>query len=122
MVNLTFFLLCLLLIPMLAGPPTVSGLPRLHNPIQLTSPNPRIIGNFGASVSGGDGMVLVGAPVENAGKTYVFNIQTGRLMFALSSTHPLNGGEFGLSLSASNSVVVVGAGSEDDNAGHAYVF
>ena len=74
-------------------------------------------------------MVLVGAPSENGGRAYVFNIQTGRLMFALSSTHPPNGGGFGWSLSASDSVVVVGAGfenagasSEDDSVGHTYIF
>jgi len=95
----------------------------------LTSPDPHFIGSFGASVSGGDGVVLVGAPSENGGRAYVFNIQTGRLMFALSSTHPPNGGGFGWSLSASDSVVVVGAGfenagasSEDDSVGHTYIF
>src|SRR3989442_10363087 len=103
MVNLTFFLLCLLLIPMLAGPPTVSGLPRLHNPIQLTSPNPQKLGSFGSSVATDGRLVVVGSPFETAGqpfsgRVYIFNAKTGDLLFTLASPNPDLGGNFGWSV------------------------
>jgi outer membrane protein assembly factor BamB len=92
--------------------------------IPLTSPNPKVSGDFGHSVATSDTTVVVGAPFEDvgtkvdAGKAYLFDATTGDLIGTLTSPGPLFEGLFGSSVAISGTAVVVGAPSED----RAYVF
>jgi outer membrane protein assembly factor BamB len=92
--------------------------------IPLTSPNPKVSGDFGHSVATSDTTVVVGAPFEDvgtkvdAGKAYLFDATTGDLIGTLTSPSPLFEGLFGSSVAISGTTVVVGAPSED----RAYVF
>ncbi len=105
----------------------------------LTSPNSQYEGEFGWSMTAGGKLVVVGAPNETvnglvgAGRAYVFNTTTGKLITTLTSPNPQTDGHFGRSASVSdNNVksdgleVVVGAPNETVNglvgAGRAYVF
>ncbi len=98
----------------------------------LTSPNPATSGNFGHSVSVGDGLVVVGAPFEassgngGAGNAYVYDKETGGLVFTLASPNAAVLGFFGYSVSVGDGSVVVGAPGEDGSgvaaAGRVYVF
>ncbi|MDG7011234.1 MAG: hypothetical protein JRN57_03845 [Nitrososphaerota archaeon] len=114
--------------------------------LTLVSPNGRPGGNFGWSVAIGAsarvgnsstpfrvvGAIAVGAPGETvdgmggAGRVYVFNATTGRLISTLVSPEAQAGGGFGWSVTVSGSIVVVGAPNETENgivgAGRAYSF
>ncbi len=71
-------------------------------------------------------MIFVGSFGEAGGNVYVYNANTGRLMFTLSSPNPETGGTFGRSVSAAMAGVVVGADGETVTAqeisGNAYIF
>jgi hypothetical protein len=114
----------------------------------LASPNEEQFGAFGVGVSSagdvnGDGYgdVVIGAVFEgpgsspdSAGRAYVFDGQTGILLYALASPGEEYSGHFGCSVSGAGDIngdgcgdVVVGAEFEDPgtspyNAGRAYVF
>jgi len=108
----------------------------------LESPNPFDEGRFGGCVSdagdlNNDGYaeVVVGAPGEaNHGRAYIFNGQTGSVMYTLDTPNPELDGMFGCSVSCAGDVnnddhpdVIVGAHNEDPDAsptdaGRAYVF
>jgi hypothetical protein len=98
----------------------------------LTTPNPQIGGNFGYSIAIVGKVALVGAPNENsngketAGRAYVFNAATGKLIKTLTSPHSQNFGNFGWSISVSGKIAVIGAPYESSNgvleSGRAYVF
>ena len=110
----------------------------------LLSPNPESYGHFGISVSAagdvnsdGFGDVIVGACYEDttfqdAGRAYVFNGETGDLLYTLLSPNPDLYGYFGYSVSGAGDVnidgfddVIVGAHYRDGGApytGRAYVF
>ncbi len=111
----------------------------------LASPSPEPLGDFGWSLSGvgdvnNDGCpdIAIGALQEDvgaagdAGRVYVFEGQTGGLLYALHSPAPEVGGYFGFSVSVAGDAngdgrtdILVGASKQDfgsDNAGAAYVF
>ncbi len=110
----------------------------------LRSPFPESDGHFGRSVScagdvnsDGHADVVVGASeefggVDAAGRAYVFNARTGRLLYTLQSPNPEVQGSFGFSVSGAGDVnndgypdVVVGAWRETGGAtesGRAHVF
>jgi glycosylphosphatidylinositol phospholipase D len=114
----------------------------------LASPNEQENGEFGNSVAGvpdvngdGRGEILVGAYRESlprspagAGRAYVFDGATGKLLQTLCSPNEERGGNFGVCASGAPDVngdgrgdVVVGAWGETPssgllNAGRAYVF
>lgn len=104
----------------------------------LVSPNAQSGGEFGWSVTASGSVVVVGAPDETvngyagAGRAYLFNSTTGKLMITFTSPTPQTDGHFGQSLGISvNSVntpgrFVVGAPGEGADghasAGRAYVF
>jgi hypothetical protein len=77
-------------------------------------------GQFGHSVAGAEGDVIVGAVTARggAGQAYLFDGTTGALLATLDSP---NGGGFGCSVSALGSNVLVGA-QWDINGGAAYLF
>ena len=98
----------------------------------LSSPNSQLGGIFGDSVAVSGSAILVGAPGEtvngnvNAGRVYVFNVKTAKLMSTLTSPNSQQGGSFGYSVALNGSTVVVGAKGETVNgnpsAGRAYIF
>jgi hypothetical protein len=97
----------------------------------LTSPNSEVGGEFGYSVATNGSVVIVGAPFEtvsgnaNAGRVYVFNVATGRLMWTLTSPHSQAGGEFGWSVAMSEETIVIGAPLENnglEGGGYVYIF
>jgi len=98
----------------------------------LTSPNVQQEGAFGGSVAIGSGIIVVGAPLEDAGgyhqagRVYVFGAQTGSLLYTLESPNTQDEGGFGSSVAVSGTVLVVGAPGEDvgvdGGAGNAYTF
>jgi hypothetical protein len=100
----------------------------------LTNPTPKVLGNFGYSVSISGTTVVVGAPFEYAtanalsaaGNAYVFDATDGSFIATLTSPNAQLSGLFGFSVSVSGTTVVVGAYGETANvlprAGHAYVF
>jgi WD40 repeat protein len=100
----------------------------------LTNPTPKVLGNFGYSVSISGTTVAVGAPYEyatasalsSAGNAYVFDAADGALIATLTSPNAQISGLFGYSVSTSGSTVAVGALDETANAnayaGRAYVF
>lgn len=93
----------------------------------LKSPNPQAYGYFGTVALSGD-LAVVGAFGENssgiqgAGRAYVFNATTGKLISTLLSPNPYEGGAFGVSVAVSGDLVLVGAPYVDSSAGFAYVF
>jgi hypothetical protein len=115
---------------------------------ELESPNETWHGYFGFAASGAgdvnnDGYddVIIGANGEepspglnNAGRAYVFNGQTGAVIHTLVSPNAQAGGHFGVSVSGAGDVnndgyddVLIGASNEDPGAspqyaGRAYVF
>ena len=104
--------------------------------LTFTNPDPNPLGVFGGgefgwSVSVGDGRIVVGAPEDGAlglqpgpGYAFVFSANTGRLVSHLVGD--LGPGQFGLSVSAGGGLIVAGAPYETVNghpeAGAAYVF
>ena len=98
----------------------------------LTSPNAQQGGLFGGSVYLSGKLVSVGAPFEtangysNAGRAYVFNANTGKLIQTLTNPNAQYDGNFGTSVSMSGTLVAVGApyvtADGYSEAGQAYVF
>ena len=98
----------------------------------LTSPNAEAGGLFGQAVAVSGTTVVVGAEYEtasgytDAGRAYVCNARTGRLISTLTSPNAQVGGFFGYSVAVSGTTVVVGAPEEtatgSRESGHAYVF
>jgi hypothetical protein len=102
------------------------------DPKTLSSPNPRVDGSFGWSVSTSGSSVVVGAPSETAnglikaGHAYIFSATTGKLIETLASPNARTQGLFGWSVAMSSNIVAVGAIYENANgvqtAGRAYTF
>ncbi len=110
----------------------------------LVSPNPESDGRFAWSAgfagdvnNDGDPDIVVGAYIEdggasNSGRAYVFDAQTGTLLWTLVSPNPEDTGRFGDSVAGAGDIdddgfddVIIGANSEDGGtfeAGRAYVF
>jgi FG-GAP repeat len=98
----------------------------------LVSPNMQFDGYFGYSLATSSRFILVGAVLENtkghssAGRAYVFDATTYKMLSTLTSPNSQLDGEFGYSVSISNQLAIVGAPSENASgytgAGHAYVF
>lgn len=85
---------------------------------------------FGWSVAIGDGIVAVGAPLDDdnggsSGSAYVFNAFTGAQLFKLLPGDGALSDEFGTSVAVRNGTVAVGAYRDDDmgfDSGSAYLF
>jgi hypothetical protein len=104
----------------------------------LSSPNPQTNGHFGESVGmsdnnvGNTSMVVIGAPDETAngaigaGRAYVFDEITGKLIASLESPNTQTSGSFGWSVTLTFAIVGVGAPNENPNglsgAGRVYGF
>lgn len=97
---------------------------------KLTAPVPQLGARFGDAVAIGAGRVVVGArftdgAFTDSGVAYVFDANTGDLLYELTSPSPSETGYFGISVSV-NVAVVVGAEGETtgggNRAGAVYVF
>ena len=99
---------------------------------RLISPNVQMGGRFGWSVAMSGETAVIGAPDETfrsqgtAGRAYVFDAATKKLITSLGSPNPQGDGFFGWSVGISGSVVIAGAPLESANgssfAGRAYTF
>jgi hypothetical protein len=98
----------------------------------LSSPSPAILGWFGRSVAVAGAYIVVGAPHEpsdglpSAGRAYVFNATSGKIVQSLGSPNAQAYGIFGLAVAVNEAIVWVGAPFENASgllsAGHVYVF
>ena len=92
----------------------------------LSSSNQQDSGYFGSTVGMSAGVVVVGAPIENAsgipsaGHAYIFNATNGVEIKALTSPNPQPGGRFGSEVAAYGDYVLVGAQGEGN--GNAYLY
>jgi hypothetical protein len=90
-------------------------------------PAPPALGDdFGRAVAVGAGMIVVGAPldeaesVSDAGAVYVFDAATLAFRLRLTSPEPAAGGRFGTAVALRGSDVVVGAPHEGSGAVHLF--
>lgn len=98
----------------------------------LTSPSAQKYGHFGGSVAVSGGLVVVGAPNENAsgyqgaGHTYLYIAASGKLVKTLTSPNAQDYGQFGNSVALGGKLAVVGALGETADgqifAGRAYAY
>jgi outer membrane protein assembly factor BamB len=90
---------------------------------------------FGSAVATSGNYVIVGVYSEDditgssSGKTYIFNMTTGQLLWTLNNPNPYSTGVndwFGYSVAISGNYAIVGAPKEDDSSnvesGKAYIF
>ena len=86
---------------------------------------------FGTSVGVDDGVAIVGATVDDStngvdtGAAYLFDAETGELLWTLTPDDGETGDRFGMSVAIHSGVAVVGAEGDDDNgaeSGSAYLF
>ncbi|MCB1088812.1 MAG: FG-GAP repeat protein, partial [Verrucomicrobiae bacterium] len=83
--------------------------------------------SYGCSVAVCGNLGLVGANngtdvVPNAGVAYLFDLRTGRQLFALSASDGAAGDRFGNSVALSAGRALIGAPGDDGNRGSAYLF
>jgi VCBS repeat-containing protein len=100
--------------------------------LTATLSKPAANGNerFGTSVAVAGNLVVVGAPLDDAGavdsgSAYVFNATTGARLATLQNPSPGVGDNFGISVAISGNLIVVGAYLDDTgvpDSGRAYVF
>ena len=109
-------------------------------PIKITSPTPKLSGNFGYSCDIYNGIIVIGAPEENTiisnngnnitlekcGKVYICSLINS--IWTLNTTpiispNSRNHGNFGHSCAIDNNTIVIGAPNENNNnSGNAYVY
>jgi len=81
---------------------------------------------FGLSIAMSDGIIAVGAPLdEGGGSVYLFDAITGNQFAKLIGGDAFSGDQFGDSVAISDGIVVVGSPAHDDNganSGSAYLF
>tara|TARA_R110002072_G_scaffold103494_4_gene226991 strand:- start:57 stop:1400 length:1344 start_codon:yes stop_codon:yes gene_type:complete len=97
---------------------------------ELSSTNPTNFDRFGAAVDIGEGLVIVGARLDdtastNGGLAYVFNANTGAFIRQLEGSNITPGDEFGASVAIHGNIILVGAQYHNfgpTNSGAAYFF
>ncbi len=101
--------------------------------LTIPNPAPNSGDQFGVSVAGVAGNILVGAfqddpgatPVTDAGSVYLFNGTTGVLMLPIPNPDPADFDRFGISVGAVGSNILVGAHTDNPggvtDAGSAYI-
>ena len=98
---------------------------------QLIPPGVGFNMQYGTSVSINNKIAAIGAPLtfvdgnQNAGKVYLYDVDTGNLIHILSAADPEIGALLGHSVSIHNGIVVTGAYGHDENgssSGVAYTF
>ncbi len=104
----------------------------LTSSLTLASPNSQLQGHFGISVAVSGREIVVGAwnqtvgGLPGAGLAYVFNANTGALLFTLTNPNAQAESHFGFSVAVSGSRIMVGAWNETvvglPGAGLAYIF
>lgn len=97
----------------------------------LYNPLPGSHDLFGKAMAVSGDRLAVAAPEDDsfgvdAGAAFVFDLNTGDLLYGVGSPNPQSGGEFGWHLAWLDDKLVVGAPSEEDlgllNCGNAYLF
>ena len=93
-----------------------------HQTSELAGRDTQAGDNFGFSVAGSDGQILVGAPWHRAGAAYVFSTASGgwRQTAEVTGRGTQPGDEFGFDAALGPELAVVGAPGH--NAGRAYLF
>lgn len=88
-------------------------------PLAIPNPFPLAGDGFGSSVSGGTcaSTMIIGAPgddgaVADAGRAYVYDVETGALLDILENPTPFPGDLFGASVAAVGETILVGASSD----------
>lgn len=86
--------------------------------MELGSPDPQAVDEFGLSVVLRDGRAYVSAPGQNVtdfddGAVFVFDVHTGALITRLTSPDPFRNGYFGKSLAVSGGIIAIGADGVD---------
>jgi Ca2+-binding RTX toxin-like protein len=96
----------------------------------LNNPTPENNEEFGSNVAIDGNYAIVGAHVDNtgasgAGSAYIYDINTGNLLFTLNNPTPASADQFGFSVAIDGDYAVVGARLDDTggtNTGAAYVY
>jgi len=112
--------------------PPISLVYTLNNPNAFGTPSGDA---FGLSVAIEGNYAIVGAPLEdelnngNSGKAYVFNVDTGALVYTLNNPNAFGtkvNDSFGTSVAIDSNYAIVGTPNEDDtsvvDSGAAYIF
>jgi hypothetical protein len=90
-------------------------------------------GNFGDGVTTSGKYVVIGAPLQTvngkgseAGRVFIYNGQTSKMVENITSPNAQGAGDFGLSVVINGKMIVIGAPGETANGyaydGHAYLF
>jgi subtilisin family serine protease len=98
--------------------------------MSFENPAPGTDDRFSESIALSDDYVLIGAPIddagaENSGSAYLFDANTGTLLFTFSNPSPAPDDEFGFSVALTARHAFVGARLDDElgeNAGIGYLF
>jgi hypothetical protein len=96
----------------------------------FTNPTPAEQDSFGYSLAVSDDYLVVGAAVDdtnanNSGSAYLFNINTGDLLYTFLNPTPADDDRFGSAVAISGSQVLIGAYRDDTiatDSGAAYLF
>jgi hypothetical protein len=92
----------------------------------LTSPKPQGHGDFGASLSIADGVIVVGALGTHQGEVYLYSTTTRALLATLTPASPQFGGGYGWSVVSGGGLVAVSAPFDTVKgkigAGYTYVY
>lgn len=96
----------------------------------LDNPTPQVGDRFGESVSISGNIAIVGAPEDNtaqtsAGSAYIYQVDTGALLWTINNPNPSPIDYFGFSVAIDGDRAIIGAYGEDtgaSDAGSAYIY
>ena len=106
----------------LTGTSKISGKLVVNEPLTLkhilTRPSPESLSLFGHSVAATDTYIAVGAynddvAAPGAGAVYVYDANTGNILYSISEPVPNSGAFFGFALAITDQYLVIGARSSD---------
>jgi outer membrane protein assembly factor BamB len=94
---------------------------------KLKAPGAKKNDFFGVSVGVSGGRAIVGSHLDdvvysNTGTAYIFDVDSGEMLFELVASDAKTGAEFGHSVAISGNQAIVGAWTDDGNIGSAYIY